>query len=154
MTTCARCPSPADRLLGTEDLCHGCAEHILTPLRAKWALDNQPESFDGTGRLVVPRPDYGPGWADLQCDQCKATWVGPVGDTCWWCERSRQLVIEHQAEKLTEAPDIDPEDVRYPDGMRRWAGRLADGVKAEIITESQANAAWRRALRGAPNVAA
>ena len=40
----------------------------------------------GRGRQAGPlRLDYGPGWLQVACDRCGATWVGHEGDECGWC---------------------------------------------------------------------
>lgn len=63
--------------------------------------------MSGHGRQVGPaRPDWGDGWADLECDECGATWTGPVGEHCSYC-------IVH-AEKVLRWADED---------RKRWQRR-------------------------------
>jgi len=97
----------------------------------------------------IARPEYGPAIYDLQCQICEATWSGIPGDPCWWCERSIEIQLEHQAELLLTPPDVDRDDINYEAKMRGWSERLARGVKAEIITEQQARNASRAADRRA-----
>jgi hypothetical protein len=53
--------------------------------------------LDGVGRQAGPlRPDYGPGYADLICDQCGAGWVGKIDDPCTWCEDAKARLLEEQ----------------------------------------------------------
>jgi replicative DNA helicase len=53
--------------------------------------------LDGVGRQAGPlRPDYGPGYADLICDQCGAGWVGKIDDPCTWCEDAKVRLLEEQ----------------------------------------------------------
>jgi hypothetical protein len=81
----------------------------------------------------------------LQCQICEATWVGIPGDPCWWCERSARAQIDYQIDLLLTPPDVDSDDVNNDDRMARWGERLARGVVAELITDKQAAAAWKRA---------
>ena len=141
MTTCHRCPEPAAVSLGTEYLCAGHADAILDPIRERWV---RAEGFIGWGLSTGARPDYGPGWHDLTCGTCGATWVGHSHEACGWCERMRTAAIAHQAELVLAAPDVDPDDDRYEAAMSAWADRLATAVVAEIITRTQATRAWSR----------
>jgi hypothetical protein len=105
-------------------------------------------ALDGHGQQAgILRPEYGDGWAELQCDECDATWVGPIGEPCNWCAVALDNMRKWQAEKVLEAPDVDVEDERYDNAFDAWAERLAVAVKAEIITDTQADLAWRRAYR-------
>jgi hypothetical protein len=109
-----------------------------------------PNRLDGIGMQAGPlRPDWGPGWADLQCDRCDATWTGPLGEDCAWCANALERMVTWQAELTLIAPDIDPADERYDGAMEAWAERLAVAVDAEIITEAQADQAWQRAPQDA-----
>jgi hypothetical protein len=68
-------------------------------------------SLDGVGRQNGPlRPDYGPNWAELKCDQCGATWVGVIGDPCGWCEKALEEMTKGMVAELVDgghaAPDI------------------------------------------------
>jgi len=84
------------------------------------------------------RPDYGPGWADLRCVTCGATWTGHIGEDCGWCDRRLELTRQYQAELLRdfELPDID--DIRRPAALEAWAQRLTVAVEAGTITADQA----------------
>ena len=92
------------------------------------------------------RPDWGPAFCDVQCIACGATAVGIVGEACWWCQRSHEIMCQHQAELVMRAPEVDPADARYDTAMKAWAQRVANAVKAGVITRDQANAVWRRAV--------
>jgi len=83
----------------------------------------------------------------LQCCRCNATWHGPFGDICWWCERSREAWIEQQAALVLVPPDlhIDLNDQERRQALKAWAHRLRNAVDAGIIDQQQA----RRALENA-----
>lgn len=99
----------------------------------------------GTGIKDGPhRPDFGAGWANLTCDTCGATWVGPIGETCEWCATDQENQQRWQAEKLL-APELpDPADVRYPASFLAWGERLARAVTAGLVTKTQAADTYRR----------
>jgi hypothetical protein len=106
-------------------------------------------ALDGHGQQTgILRPEYGDGWAELQCDECDATWVGPIGEPCNWCATALDNMRRWQAEKVLEAPEVDPEDERYDGVMVAWGKRLRVAVEAGIITEQQARTAYERATRG------
>jgi hypothetical protein len=51
----------------------------------------------GIGAQTGPlRPDWGPTFADLTCTVCKAGWVGPEGEPCWWCDQRLLSQIDLQ----------------------------------------------------------
>jgi hypothetical protein len=133
------CGNPGVRQLGTDGYC----AHHLIELYATFG----PEAWvdGGLGLPTGPlRPEYGPLEQDLTCCCCGATWTGVPGDACWWCQRSREIQLEHQIDLLLTPPDIDPDDIRYEARITAWAQRLARGVVAGLITEQQANHATRR----------
>jgi hypothetical protein len=90
------------------------------------------------------RPDWAPGFADLQCDQCKATWTGPIGEPCGYCAVALENMRRWQAEKLLRPELPDPADTRRPAAIVAWARRLAVAVKAGHITRTHADAAYQR----------
>jgi hypothetical protein len=101
--------------------------------------------LDGIGMQAGPlRPDWGPGWADLQCDRCDAQWTGRIGEPCWWCERTLELMRAEQVERSLRAPEIAVDDERYERAMIAWGKRLRELVAADVITETQARTAWER----------
>lgn len=56
------------------------------------------------------RPDWGDGWADLRCDRCGATWVGPLGEVCSFCEEIITAVggeVPHPADTVDDADSIE-----------------------------------------------
>jgi len=106
--------------------------------------------FDGIGRQHGPlRPDWSPGWAELRCDRCSASWIGPVDEPCAWCALAHRRVLEHQAEIVLRQPDIDPGDARYSTAMKGWADRMVTAVRAGIVDRDAVDRAWRRAVRRA-----
>lgn len=90
------------------------------------------------------RPDWAPGWADLQCDQCDATWTGPIGETCGYCATNLTNMRQWQADKLLRPELPDPDDTRYVAAVTAWAQRLATAVKADLITRQHAETAYQR----------
>lgn len=144
MTTqwpCTRCGLPGIKNLGTVGY---CAEH-LAHLYASFSPDVF--ALAGVGLQRGPlRPDWGPTFADLECNSCGAGWTGPVGEGCWYCERMRTVMTLHQADVLMKAPDIDPDDDRYESDMLAWGERLRRAVDVGIIDKSKAAAVWRRAV--------
>jgi hypothetical protein len=102
--------------------------------------------LDGIGRQAGPlRPDYGPDWAELACDQCSATWVGRIGDPCDWCEKALERMRQWAGEDALRPPEVDPDDIRYDARMAAWAGRLRRAVSVGLILEADAVAALRKA---------
>lgn len=100
----------------------------------------------GVGIQVGPlRPDYGDGWADLECDECKATWTGPIGESCWWCERAEERMRIWQGEMVLKVPEVDRDDRTFDDVMGAWFKRLKIAVDAGLIDEMKARNAWERA---------
>ena len=101
----------------------------------------------GHGQPTRHRPDHTPTYYDLECDTCQATWVGPIYEACIWCETALEHQQAWQAELTLTPPDIDPDDEHYADTMRTWAQRLARAVESELVTRTQADAAWKRAIK-------
>lgn len=97
----------------------------------------------GYGDQVGPlRPDWGDGWADLRCDVCGATWTGEIGEVCGYCLRWIELANEVQRRVLLH-PDL-PDDARRKRAQIAWVDRLAEAVRADIVTEREALTAIRR----------
>lgn len=62
----------------------------------------------GNGEFLAPvsiLDGWPTGWAVLACLLCAASWVGPVGESCSWCERrvgdlsGAQLAIDRRRER-------------------------------------------------------
>lgn len=148
--TCARCTATAVRTLGTEDLCAPCAEAILEPIRARvLERDMLQETTRGRGGQVGPlRTDYGPGWADLACNQCNARWTGRINGACPWCADREEWMLEEQRKLIRTPPDVEREDITYEARMGAWIDRMSRAVEAGIITRDEARWAWERTQRG------
>lgn len=112
-------------------------------------MDADPETARSSVGLPagIYRPELGPAIRDLECNVCGAGWAGIIGEPCWWCQRGREIQLEHQADLLLKRPDVHPDDVTYGARMDAWAERLVRGVEAGIITERQALHAGRSADR-------
>jgi len=137
---CQTCNTePAVRLIGSIAYCHTCAEAVLGPIRERVILD---EGGIGTGQQTGPtRPDWGVGFADLQCGLCQATWVGLIGEPCSWCTaRTDSLLEASRAALLHPARDHTSTTAKRAD----WAHRLAGAVKEQVITAHEARQAWDR----------
>jgi hypothetical protein len=93
------------------------------------------------GRL---REEYGANHAELTCDACEASWVGPIGEVCAWCLASEDNQRRWQADKTLTPPGVERDDEGYEGAMTAWAKRMAVAVEADIITRAQAQAARRR----------
>ena len=141
---CHQCGGRSIKTLGTSDY---CSPH-LSALYAKF----DPAVFQHHGIGLQDgklRPDWGDGFCDLRCVACDATWTGISGEACWFCERSRSIMIEHQIELLLRPPDVDRDDPRHATVMRAWARRLANAVKAGVVEQKLADAVWRRSVHRA-----
>lgn len=90
-------------------------------------------------------PGYGPHVEELRCNACGATWAGVAGDPCGWCVDRLERQQEHQAELLLRPPSVDTDDIAHGTRMDAWIDRMAVGIDAGLITEAEAQAAWRRA---------
>lgn len=130
------------RNLGAEGF---CAAHLVA-LYATFG----PEAWvdGGVGLQSGPaRPEYGPLEYDLTCCCCGAGWTGIPGDPCGWCQRGREIQLDHQADLLLHAPDVDQDDDLYQSRMKGWADRMIIGVTAGLITARQAETAWTRNVK-------
>lgn len=146
--TCCRCTELAVRMLGTEAFCAEHLEAVLGPIRERVA-DRDP--FGGHGRQDGPlRPEYGPGWADVRCDRCSATWVGRIGDPCGWCDRSLALLLDMQREVLLHPELPDPDDQRRNAAEVAWAERLGRAVKVGLIPLATAQQVLNRTIVTGP----
>jgi hypothetical protein len=93
-------------------------------------------AFNGVGNQNgVMRPDYGPAHTHLECNACEATWVGIPGESCNWCKTSHQQLIAHQAELVTQPPDIEPNNAQYGAAIEAWSYRLDVAVNAGVIDQ-------------------
>lgn len=128
--TCHDCADPAVRTLAARAYCERCAETILAPIRAR--VIDQPGV--GIGKQITPRPDWGPGWANLECDECAAGWTGPIGEACGYCARRIEQTRQHQRDILLDPPD---DTARHP----AWLERLERAKTAGVITASEAHRA-------------
>ena len=140
LDTCT-CGQPATRTLLARSYCDKCAEQILAPIRKKVALRDGVGFGEQNGKQ---RPDWGVGYADLQCNLCGATWVGPHWERCTWCQDALDHMRQWQAEILLRPELPDHQDARYVDAADAWAERLARAVRSELVTAQQALAAVQR----------
>ena len=122
----------------------------VTILEAANIADSNDENYPyggrgwQTGKLA---PEFGPRYAELTCCACAATWTGLPGEGCWWCQQSHQRMLEHQAELVLRAPDVDPDDGTYEARMNAWGEQLERATQSGIVTAEQAGKTWERAVR-------
>lgn len=139
---CSTCGSLGVRNLGTRGY---CGAHLSDLFRK---LDERQFMLRGVGLLTGrERPEFGHGFAELECVHCLATWVGVPGDLCLWCEAVLRALQRYQAE-LVLRPDL-PErtDKRRERAVAAWAeGRLAVAVEAGLVTDLEAERALRREM--------
>lgn len=143
-----RCGAPSVRTIAAIAYCDGCAERFLEPIRRRvLAREIADESGIGSGRPVRRRDDLGEMDFDLECTVCGATWSGEAWEICGYCIRFCELANEAQR-KVALYPDLpDVGDDRRGDALRAWAHRLAGLVKADVIAEHEAHAAWNREVQ-------
>lgn len=82
MMACHDCGAPGVRDLGV----HGYCDAHLDALYSTF----NPDRFTiplGIGITWYPAVGWPPGWRTLRCTVCAASWVGPLGEGCGWCER-------------------------------------------------------------------
>jgi len=70
-------------------------------------MDVEREPALGFGHQIGPlEPRYGPDWAPLQCDVCKATWIGPIGEWCSFCTTWNERAERNQIPKPKAKADF------------------------------------------------
>jgi len=142
---CDRCgQAPGVVPLALSYWCDGCTDEI----RGRTMMV---EGFDGIGRPTEPRPEFGPGYHNLECDQCQASWVGRSGSSCNYCAGlGARSLAEQPALLLRPVLPVADSPNRLTAEMA-WAERLANAVKAGVVTEIEARRALERVV--IPNVA-
>ena len=96
----------------------------------------------GVGVRTGPfRDDHGPHAANIECDQCEASWVGVPGDPCGYCVERHQSIVMGQRDKTLHPPD----DTTDTNAMTAWLARLKTAVTAGIIDENDARFAYDKA---------
>lgn len=144
-TSCVRCPEPATATIGVEHYCPQHHAEVLDPIRARVI---HPIDLDGHGHQTGPRrPDWGPGWADLTCTTCAATWTGPIGEPCWWCEQRNRYMVAQHIETVLTPPDIDADHTDRLHVLAAWLQRMMVARDAGLITREEAERAWQRETR-------
>jgi hypothetical protein len=103
-----------------------------------------PEGFDGVGRAIAPRLDWGEQFHDLECDQCEAEWVGRDGEQCQFCAGLYARLLAEQKQLVLRPELPDAADPRRSSAERAWAERLATSVTAGIVSERDARWALER----------
>lgn len=121
---CTQCGQPGVRNLGTDGYCDAHLDALYDSFG--------PAVFGpiGIGRIIG---DGTNGHHQLGCRVCSATWIGPAGEQCWWCERTYVAMLQYQVELVLRAPEVDRADTNYDNRMTAWTERVAVAVKAGII---------------------
>ena len=112
---CGKCGQPATCSLGTVWLCARCKWELQAEILAR-----RPDlRADDIGRGQPVSGAHANGWHDLACDLCGATWPGPIGERCSWCQQRH----EHQQD-LQQRMDRQR--------FRELLARLRDGDMAAL----------------------
>jgi hypothetical protein len=138
MSACS-CGAPGAHLRAA--LTYYC-DHCLALIRERVILR---EGIAGVGvRDGRNRPEFGVDAFELRCVDCGATWVGPIGEECAYCDRALAQMVTWQRELLL-TPEL-PDD----EGSRvAWAERLGRAVTTGLVTEAEARQAIAREERRA-----
>jgi hypothetical protein len=132
---CRLCSRPyVDNLDPSTRLCLVCAHHramVIETIREARALDRHSRLL-GFG---LPLDSAQGNEAPLRCDKSLTdyeahTWTGSPGDYCPFC--------------LALYLDIDPEDERYFDEVKRRTKRLASALSLGLVTPTEARASFDR----------
>lgn len=137
---CWRCGEAGVKNLGVRGYCGRHYSELLGKF--------DPRSWDANGVGIIAglhRPDHGPGHYVLECTACSASWVGVPGAACQWCRAHREHLWAHQRALLLEMPAE-----RTEQALTAWGQRLRQAVDAKLITRSEAQRAWAKAV---PHVA-
>lgn len=138
---CSTCGAHAVKNLGTRGY---CVQHLAAFYRRL-----KPQVWDGVGIGLPDGPIADDGWTELSCVLCAATWSGAVFMQCPWCATAVLRMREWQAELVLTPPEIDPDDAQALAVTAAWMERLANAVKAGIVTRHQAqNAAVKSVSAG------
>ena len=81
---------------------------------------------------------------DRCCAACGATWVGPVGERCWWCQRALENLIAAQRTVVLMEPEVDvldAHDKEIRQAADAWAARLAVAIQADLVSAHEADEA-------------
>lgn len=130
---CSTCGADGYRNMGTQGF---CAAHMAELLATFDPVSFGPVGVGLPGRSADPN--------ELSCARCGATWVGVLGEDCFWCWRTFLQMVDHQAERAMEPPSDDVKDRQA--ALVAWAKRLAVAVKAGLVDEQQARRALAREM--------
>lgn len=122
-----------DRFEADLDLCH---DHDLLLRGAFEESARLGKNGFGLGHQDGPKDSEG--YAPLVCDKCRATWTGQAGSRCYWCLVNHALLLRYQRELALERPEADPDDVGYPDEVKRRHGLLVKALEIGLVTKDEA----------------
>lgn len=122
-----------DRFEADLDLCH---DHDLLLRGAFEESARLGKNGFGLGHQDGPKDSEG--YAPLVCDKCRATWTGQAGSCCYWCLVNHALLLRYQRELALERPEADPDDVGYPDEVKRRHGLLVKALEIGLVTKDEA----------------
>jgi hypothetical protein len=95
---------------------------------------------------ISQQTEHEPGWADLCCDQCGATWTGRIDTACSWCDERIDRQWDDQRRLVLTRPDVDPDDRTYPQTLVAWGERLNRAIETALISVEEASNAYRKAV--------
>lgn len=145
------CPERGGRRFGTRILCDS---HYDWAQKVRARITNV-----GWGEHTTPAPDWPHGWANLTCWLCSATWTGPVGEACGWCQDRLDNQRRGQATLVLMEPDVELEamEVELARARDAWQTRLRIAIDAELISKVEAVEAvnaWLEKIPAAAETAA
>jgi hypothetical protein len=146
---CRLCSRPyVDNLDRGTRSCLVCAHHramVIETIREARALDRHSRLL-GFG---LPLDSAQGNEAPLRCDKSLTdyeahTWTGSPGDYCPFCLALYLDTLVDERNRLLGAIDIDPEDERYFDEVKRRTKRLASALSLGLVTPTEARASFDR----------
>jgi len=97
MAVCGKCGDGEGTIaMGTSWWCQQCRDELADKVRSRDMAGRQ------TGAM---RPDFGGGWAELECNTCGYGWVGPIGEACQTCLERSVSVVDEQHDLALRAPE-------------------------------------------------
>ena len=121
--TCSKCgQNEGVHAMGTSCWCDECRNELVEKVQQRpepmqvgeAGYDNIATRIEGqladrddsVGMQVGElRPDWGDGWAELECVTCHYGWVGPIGEVCQTCLNRQERTLTEQRDIVLQPPD-------------------------------------------------